>query len=592
MTEMTVAQFLSGSTLGLSTGLNDLLRLQIGDRSMLYGLSPAERRLVAIRADDDGAMQLIDTLELHGAFSSGDSPSLGHMSDADGQVWLTLSGLSQSDGQVVSLTSDGALGLQQSLPVGQLHAPVAINIGGTPGLLSGRQDGGLNFFVDTGTGLGWQDWLSDTDNRNLADVAAGVSFQQNDTTYAATLSNSENGLNVVAITATNITQVAALGSIDGFPLDQPSDLATIQRLSETLLIVSSSQTGSVSVFGMTAGDLHLADHIQDAQDTRFAGAATLDALSYGDFAFAAVGGTEGGVTLLTVLPGGRLIHLASLADDETTPLAQLSTVSLQVSNSDLMIFATSAKQAGITQLDYSLSGLGRVVLADGTGSDVNGTPADDQLIGSDIAERINGGAGDDILLDGAGSDVLVGEEGADLFALAADGQPDTIADFERGIDRLDLSSFDFLYDIQDLTISPTQTGAVLTHGDETIIVHTSDGQPLTPGDLATADILNVDRQPLHSLGQELVGGGAPDTLNGGMGADTILGAGGGDHLTGSFGDDSLEGGAGLDLLLGEDGFDTLRGQGESDTLVGGGGNDVVFGGGGGDLIYGDDWPGL
>ena len=227
------------------------------------------------------------------------------------------------------------------------------------------------------------------------------------------------------------------------------------------------------------------------------------------------------------------------------------------------------------------------------GAGLNGTAGADQLMGSDVAEVLLGGEGDDTISDGAGEDTLWGDAGADLFVMAADGQLDIVEDFERGVDKLDLSGWDFLYDVSQLQWSPASGGAIISFGDESLRIYTSDGLPLNNGDLTNEDILNVDRPPLLAVNQVLTGGSEADTLNGGFGDDTIQGAAGDDVLTGQEGDDSILGGAGSDTLDGGSGADTLEGQSEDDTIVGGLGDDVIDGGAGGDLIYGDefDWAG-
>ena len=591
MAVLTVEQILSGSTLGLVSGLSDLLVLDIGGRTVLYGLSRTENRLVEIDVAADGTLGFVDAMSVQGVFPAGSEPLLGHVETASGGTRLTLAGLPVADGQSVSLSASGGLLAQQSMPVGQLVAPVGISLPGTAALLSGKIGGGVNLFVDEGAGFGWSAGLNDTAERYLADVAASVTFEQSGTHFAATVSATEDGLNVVAVTSGNIAQSGALGTAEGMPVNLPSDLAAVQRLGETLLLIAGLGTNSVSVARVEAGVPILADHILDAEDTRFQGASAIDAVTYGDFAFVAVGGAEGGISLLTALPGGRLVHLASLADDESTTLYRLSSVEMVVTGSALQLYGASFWEAGITRLSYDLSTLGVVEVADGSGAAVAGTNADDQLIGSSVGETLSGEAGADILFDGAGSDILTGGTGADLFVMAADGLPDTVTDFERGVDRFDLSAFDFLYQASQLGVTPTADGAILTHGNEVITVVTADAQPLTAAELTNADILNVDRPPFLSVGQTLSGGPGIDILNGGAGADTITGLGGDDSLNGGFGDDSLAGGAGLDLLLGDAGADTLSGDANADTLVGGTGDDLLLGGDGGDVLYGDDWPG-
>lgn len=580
MAVLTVAQILSGGSLGLVSGLDDLLVAEIGGRRVLYGLNRAENRLVELSVGPGGGLTFDGFLVLAGTIAAGADAQLGLASFASGAELLAVSGLAAVDGQMISLTGTGELGTQQTLSgIGALAHPTGLQVGGAPVLVSGGPAGGLVHYADIGSGYVQGAGLTDAPDRYLADVSASVGFVSAGTTYVATASSAEAGINVASVTAAGLAQTGALGAADGLPISTPSDLAALERLDETLLVVASLGTSSLSVLQVEAGVPTLADHIYDSDATRFQGAAAVSALVHGDFAFLAAGGAEGGVSLMTVLPGGRLVHLGSVAEDETVALDQIKTLDVFVDGGALQIVAGSANEPGLVRLSYDLSDTGAVVLANPDGAGVTGTALDDQLIGSVVGETLSGLAGDDILLDARGNDVLIGGAGADLFVFTADGQTDQIADFERGVDRLDLSGFDFLYDVSQLSITPTANGAILNFGNETIFVTTADAAPLTVADLSNPDILNVDRPPFLLIGREIVGTSADETLIGGPGDDTIAGAGGADSLVGA---------AGIDLLLGSFGNDTLAGEGDRDTLVGGAGDDMLWGGDGGDVLYGDD----
>ncbi|ABK37139.1 large RTX adhesin AhLap [Aeromonas hydrophila] len=77
-----------------------------------------------------------------------------------------------------------------------------------------------------------------------------------------------------------------------------------------------------------------------------------------------------------------------------------------------------------------------------------------------------------------------------------------------------------------------------------------------------------------------------DVLIGGDGNDILFGQGGDDFLFGGAGNDILFGGAGNDTLYGESGNDTLYGGSGNDTLYGGSGDDTLSGGLGNDILVG------
>jgi Ca2+-binding RTX toxin-like protein len=108
-------------------------------------------------------------------------------------------------------------------------------------------------------------------------------------------------------------------------------------------------------------------------------------------------------------------------------------------------------------------------------------------MGSAMADTLDGGAGDDFIHDGAGADTLRGGAGADVFVFARDGAVDVIADFQDGLDRIDVSAWGRIYTASALSISPTATGAEVVYGDERLIIHSMNGAPLL--ELTDADFI-------------------------------------------------------------------------------------------------------
>lgn len=147
---------------------------------------------------------------------------------------------------------------------------------------------------------------------------------------------------------------------------------------------------------------------------------------------------------------------------------------------------------------------------------MNGTIENDLLVGTELADVIDGMGGDDILFGAEDNDTIEGGEGAD-FLLGEEGD-------------------DFL------------NGGV---GDDTL-----------NGD-SGEDTLN--------------GNEGNDSLNGGEGSDFITGGQGDDNLFGGF-DFSFPESAGNDTLSGGLGNDLLDGGANDDVLDGGAGNDSLFGG--------------
>lgn len=112
---------------------------------------------------------------------------------------------------------------------------------------------------------------------------------------------------------------------------------------------------------------------------------------------------------------------------------------------------------GDAQADQMFGGLGNDLLNGGSQNDrldgedgrdtLQGGTGNDVLIGGSGNDRLSGEDGDDIMNGGLGTDLLAGGAGADAFyfAFAEDSTvaaSDTIANFQTGIDRIDLLSMD------------------------------------------------------------------------------------------------------------------------------------------------------
>ena len=100
---------------------------------------------------------------------------------------------------------------------------------------------------------------------------------------------------------------------------------------------------------------------------------------------------------------------------------------------------------------------------------LRGGGGNDTLLGGDGDDRLDGGAGDDVLIGGdgddrldggAGDDVLIGGAGADTFVIGGPNGTDTVEDFTRGEDRIDLSRLASIEGFEDLSIT-ADGGAVV-----------------------------------------------------------------------------------------------------------------------------------
>ena len=110
------------------------------------------------------------------------------------------------------------------------------------------------------------------------------------------------------------------------------------------------------------------------------------------------------------------------------------------------------------------------------------------IVGFDGADILRGEAGDDRLIDGKGVDVLTGGAGEDVFVFIQDRRLDTVADFQDGLDQIDLSDFSLLYSVDQLTMVQKGYGVMVTFGDDRLRIEAESGQ-LMVADLGADDFI-------------------------------------------------------------------------------------------------------
>lgn len=376
-----------------------------------------------------------------------------------------------------------------------------------------------------------------------------------------------------------------LGADQGLGIAAPSALTTATIDGRAYVLLAAAGSGTLSVAEVSAsGQMFVRDHVLDDLSTRFQGITALETISIGGRVYVAAGGADDGISLFELLPGGRLLHLATLADGLGTTLANVSAMALAQTGGDLQILVSSAAEPGITWFSVDLTGNGARVIGGGAADTLAGTAGADLISGSVGDDRLFGGAGNDILLDGAGLDLLAGGAGADSFVLSVDGQTDRILDFDPAQDSIDLSAWAFLRNSSQLAIMTTADGAEIRFGTEVLRIVTSTGQSLSAAAIRGMGLLDLSRL----LPSWFPATPPSHTLLGGLGADTLIGQNAGDMLRGFDAADFMAGKGGNDLLYGDAGDDLLFGDEGADSLIGGAGLDRLFGGAGADRLWADD----
>jgi Ca2+-binding RTX toxin-like protein len=258
---------------------------------------------------------------------------------------------------------------------------------------------------------------------------AGGRFAINATTGAITVANSTL-LNFEAATAHLIT--IRVTDRSGATYDEAFSIAVtnVNEAPNSLTLTSGGSVAENAANGTVVAQLSATD-----PDTG-------SSLSY------SLSNTAGGRFAINATTGAITVANGMLLDYETATSHQVT--------------ARITDQGGLTR-DLNLTINITDVIEGPVFNTINGTANADILIGTNGRDRISGsggrdtlygGGGDDILIGGAGADLLIGGAGADIFqynattdAARATGilaplNREIIADFQSGIDRIDLSAVD------------------------------------------------------------------------------------------------------------------------------------------------------
>lgn len=537
----------------------------------------------------------------------------------NGRVALSVDGVA---GSVLAEAVDAARAAGGAASVstflsGSVVAPQAVELlaapaGGSDFLIAARPAGqGLGVWeLGTGGGLTARAVVGDGEALAAEGISSLAAVTVGGATFVVAGSFAE-GLQVWRLSAAGtLTAVDRQGSAEGVPIAGVSALRSVTAGGDSWVIAAAAGSSSLTAFHVGAdGRLAATDQVMDDLNTRFDAVTALDAIVVGGRVFVVAAGADAGLSLFTLCPKGRFVHLSTLADTAAMGLTGISAIEMVRVGAEVQVIVGSGAEAGLTVLRLDLAGIGAVVAA--TGAMATGGSGADLLWRSTGAGTIEGGAGDDILIDGEGSDALRGGTGADLFVMWADGVRDTILDFDPAQDRIDLSQWPMLRNTAQIAVTPTASGAMLRFWGEVLDIRTAAGTTLSVAQVQALALLPVTRVLLDfpDTGEEVAGTDATEMLAGGDGDDTLRGGGGDDTLQGRGGADRLEGGVGTDWAsylgavapvrvdqgdpsrnVGEaegdlfESIEVVEGSAWADTLMGGAGPGRLVGRSGDDVI--------
>ncbi len=628
-----IGETFTAAPVNLVSGITDMELVSRGGNVLLYTATRAGGGLMAL--DVDQAMTLVDQRQIAPGVTL-PAPARLEVLVVGGVPHLVATGANSGGVQAYGLGGTGALGTALQLPgslTGTLVAQTVAQIGGSTYFYAARS-GESTIYAYSVAPNGSMTLIGTRamgGSPGGVDVSALTTVTVGGQTYLVSLSLEADVIRSFPIGANGaVGMPKTLGVPQGLGIADPSAIRVVEMAGVTYLVVASTGSSSISVVEIGPdGEMRVADHVIDTLDTRFAGVQAIASVTIDGRVFIVAGGSDGGLTLMTLMPDGRLVMVGQQLQVPGLALQNITAMTARVVDGKIDLFV-AGEGTGITRLTLDPGPLAPIQIADAEGATLTGSSAGDMLLGQDGDDLLFGGGGADILFDGGGSDTLYGGAGADIFVLAADGATDVIADFQLGIDKIDLSAWGRIHALDALTITATANGAMVTYGDEVLEIRSANGQPILPGQFRLTDFVGLWHAPPSGPPDTAITGTAQsdllygtdgddwfiltpgaDTIYGGAGFDMIdlsrattgqvlnlqspnqnrgLGAGQSYHgieaVSGSRYSDTLTGNAGNNLLYGAEGNDRLFGGAGNDTLRGGAGNDTLYGGAGADSLDG------
>jgi hypothetical protein len=272
--------------------------------------------------------------------------------DASGQLGSAtlLSGIAPDTGPAMDLAQGGS---------GRLHLGDGLN-------------GGIRAFDWTGDSYALAQTVQDSPEIYAEDIVRILTIDREGQHYVIVAGQADAGVTALLDDESGLAATGRLGSDEGLGVMVPTDMATVEVGGRHFIVLGSDanagESGAISVMELRAsGALVPVDHVSDTLDTRFGNLLALDTVEADDRAYVLAAGGDGGITLFTLLPDGRLHLLDTITGDETGGLGAVTALEAWRDGATLRVFATTEEEAGIAEFSVSLAAQGLTLNAGRSG---------------------------------------------------------------------------------------------------------------------------------------------------------------------------------------------------------------------------------
>ena len=475
-------------------GISAMALAVINGETYLYTASKADGGLTAYLVESTGTTYLdkIGAAPNRGTYGVNDLDVV----TVNGQDILVPSGSYDDRLAFHELNATGEfegvsiLGASPSL-IGNLDQSVTLQVAGKTFMVSSQmgQAGFQAYQIRDNLTLEHKSTWGDTATTYVGDISALTSATVDGRSYFFAASAQDAGVTSYWMGKWgNVKERGSIGVSDGLWVSAPSALETATVDGKLYIIVGSAGSGTLSVLRVNNwGSLFIEDHVMDDLNSRFAGVSALETFSIGNRTFLLAGGSDDGLSLFEIEPGGSLYLIESIPDELNTTLMDVEAITSTVINGEVMVFV-SGSQTGFTQFSINMGNIADIKSGTDNADLITGNGKDDLIAGKDGNDALDGKGGDDRIIDGAGADTMTGGTGADVFVFTDDGRMDIVTDFIPGEDKLDLRDFPMLYSMAQLDMTQKGYGVLITIGDDRFRIEANNGQLLI-ADLTEDDFL-------------------------------------------------------------------------------------------------------